>query len=93
MKYRNHPSIIAIQNKCKGKGSFNFIKVDQKQTETEFLKLDVNKVSQISDIPIKVLKESTDIFSNFLCNRIKNSIFLVIFSVIALSVFGISWNF
>ena len=33
LKYRNHPSIIAIQNKCKDNGSFNFIEVDQKQIE------------------------------------------------------------
>ena len=35
LKYRNHPSIIAIQNKCNNKGSFNFIEVDQKQIEKE----------------------------------------------------------
>ena len=39
LKYRNHPSINANQNKCKDKGSFNFIEVDQKQTEKEILKL------------------------------------------------------
>ena len=72
LKYRNHSSIIAIQNKCKDKGSFNFIEVDQKQIEEEVLKLDVNKASQNSDIPIKVLKENTGI--------------LVIFSVIALTI-------
>ena len=33
LKYRNHPSIIAIQNKCKDNGSFNFTEVDQKQIE------------------------------------------------------------
>ena len=54
MKYRNHPSTIAIQNKCKDKVSFNFIKIDQKQIEKEILKLDVNKASQSCDIPIKV---------------------------------------
>ena len=43
LKYRRHASIIAIQNKYKGKGSFNFIQVDQKQIEKEILKLDVNK--------------------------------------------------
>ena len=42
LKYRRHASIIAIQNKYKGKESFNFIQVDQKQIE-EILKLDVNK--------------------------------------------------
>ena len=39
LKYRNHPSIIAIQNKCKDKSSFNFIDVDQKQIEKETLTL------------------------------------------------------
>ena len=39
LKYRNHPSIIAIQNKCKDKGNFNFIELDQKQIEKEILKL------------------------------------------------------
>ena len=68
LKYRNHPSIIAIQNKCKDKGSFNFIEVDQKQIEKEILNLDV-----------KVLKENTDIFSNFLCNSFSNSIKLSTF--------------
>ena len=43
LKYRRHASIIAIQNKYKGKESFNFIQVDQKQIEKEILKLDVNK--------------------------------------------------
>ena len=52
LNYRNHPSIIAIQYKCKHMGSFNFIEVDQKQTEKEILKLDVNKASQSYDIPI-----------------------------------------
>ena len=42
LKYRNHPS-IAIRSKCKDKGKFNFIEVDQKQIEKEILKLDVNK--------------------------------------------------
>ena len=31
LKYRNHPSIIAIRNKSKDKGSFNYIEVDQKK--------------------------------------------------------------
>ena len=72
--YRNHPSIIAIRNKCKDKDSFNFIEVDHKQIEKEILKLDVKKASQSSDIPVKVLKENTNIFSNFLCNSFNNYI-------------------
>ena len=74
VKYRNHPSIIAIQNKCKDKSNFNFIEVHQKQIEKEILNLDVNKASQRCDSPIKVLKEITNIFNNFLCNSFSNSI-------------------
>ena len=79
LKYGNHPSIIVILNKCKDNGSFNFIEVDQKQIEKEILKLDVNKASQSSYIPIKILKENTDIFINFLCNSLNNSIKLTTF--------------
>ena len=79
MKYRNHPSIIAIRSKCKDKGNFNFIEVDQKQIEKEILKLDVNKASQSFDIPIKVLKENSDIFNSFLCNSFNNFIKLSTF--------------
>ena len=79
LKYRNHPNIIAIQNKCKDKGNFNFIEVDQKQVEKEILKLDVNKASQSSDTPIKLLEEKIDIFSNFLCNSFNYSIKLSAF--------------
>ena len=39
LKYRNQPSIIAIQNKCKDISSFDFIEVDQKQIEKEISKL------------------------------------------------------
>ena len=74
LKYRNYPSIIAIQSKYKDKGSFNFIEVDEKQIVKEILKLDVNKASQNSNIPMKVLKENTDNFSNFLCNSFNSSI-------------------
>ena len=79
LKYRNHPSIIAIRSKCKDKGNFNFIEVDQKQIEKEILKLDVNKASQSSDIPIKILKEKADIFIIFFCNSFNNSIKLSTF--------------
>ena len=70
--YGNHSSIIAVQNKCKDKGCFNFIEVDQKQIEKEILKLGVNKASQGPDMLIKVLKENTNIFSTFLCNSFTN---------------------
>ena len=42
-------------------------------------KLNVNKVSQSSDIPLKGLKENTDISNNFLCSSFNNSIKLSTF--------------
>ena len=74
LKYRNHPNITAIQNKCKIKDSFNFVEVDQQQIEKEILKLDANKASQSSDIPIKIVKENIDVFSDFLCSSFNSSI-------------------
>ena len=73
----NHPSIIAIPNKCKDKESLNFIEAGQEQSEIS--KLDINKASQSSDFPVKVLKENTYIFNNFLCNSFNNSIKLSTF--------------
>ena len=61
LKYRNHPSIIAIRKKYKISECFKFTEVDQKDIEKEILKLDVNKASQSSDIPTKIVIENVDI--------------------------------
>ena len=74
LKHRKHPSIVAIRNKCKNKGSFSFVGVEKKEIEKEILKLDANKASQNSDIPIKLLKENVDIFSDFVCTSFNSSI-------------------
>ena len=55
------------------------MEVDQKQIEKEVLKLDENKASHSSSIPKNVLKENTDIFSNFLCNSSNSSLKLSTF--------------
>ena len=68
LKYRNHPSIIAIRKKYKISECFKFTEVDQKDIEKEILKLDVNKASQSSgDIPTKIVIENVDIFGDFIC--------------------------
>ena len=36
--------------------------------------MDVNKASQNSDIPTKIVKENVDIFGNFICTNFKNTI-------------------
>ena len=80
LKYRKHPNIVAIRNKCKNKGSFSFVGFDKKEIEKEILKLDANKASRDSDILIKLLKENVNIFSDFVCTSFNNSINMSKFS-------------
>ena len=74
LKYRKHPSIVAIRHKCKNKGSFSFAGVGKKEIEKEILRLDANKASQNSDILIKLSKENVDILSNFVCTSFNSYI-------------------
>ena len=48
--------------------------VSFKEIETEIRLLKLHKASQYSDIPTKIIKENLDIFSNFICESISNSI-------------------
>ena len=71
LKYRNHPSIIAVQNKCKDMGNFNFIEVHQKQ-KRDFkatFKLSITKLCY----PNKCFKRKNQYFSKFLCICFSNS--------------------
>ena len=36
LKYRKHPSIVIIQNECKNKNSFSFVKVEKNKNKSEF---------------------------------------------------------
>ena len=70
-KYKNHPSILTIQAKYKGRIIFfcrsNYI-------EKEIFDLETKKASQISDIPPTIIKENVDVFADFLCTCINSSI-------------------
>ena len=63
-----------IRTKCYKNGVFSFREVSFKENETEIRLLKLNKASQYSDIPTKIIKENSDIFSNFICESINNSI-------------------
>ena len=71
-KYKDHPSIPVIQSHCE-KETFHFSEVNIEDIKKYILKLDKNKASQHSDIPIKIIKENLDIFANFLCTNINSS--------------------
>ena len=74
LKYKKHRSILAIRTKCNRNGIFSFREVSFKEIETEIRLLKLNKASQYSDIPTKIIMENSDIFSNFICESINNSI-------------------
>ena len=54
--------------------TFNFKKVQLTETKNQILKSNKRKATQSYDIPIKVIVENPDIFSDVLCNNFNNSI-------------------
>ena len=56
-KYKNHPSIKAILDKSSNT-SFSLKTISNKDIKKEILNLNVAKASQVSDIPIKIIKKN-----------------------------------
>ena len=73
-KYKNHPSIKAIEKIPKPDNLFNFSNVDKEEVFKEIIRLDASKASQDTDVPTKVIKENADIFSHFLYPSVNASI-------------------
>ena len=71
LKYRNHPSILAIRERKKAQINFCFKELSIEKIQKEILNLNNKKASQNSDIPTKIIK---DIFEKVLCSFINNSI-------------------
>ena len=65
LKYKNHSSIIAINEKSKN-AKFSFHEVNNEKVAKEIRRLNKNKASQKSDIPIRIIKGNADIFAEFL---------------------------
>ena len=63
-----------MQSKHKNKETFSFTEVVNELIRKEILNLNSNKASQSSDIPIKIVKENFDIFSDFVCTSFNSSI-------------------
>ena len=62
VKYRAHPSIIAIKENCTSKSNFNFSFVEKVDILKEIKMLQSNKATQNTDIPTKLIKDNADIF-------------------------------
>ena len=75
-KYEDHPSIKKIKHFMSGKDlqfSFNF--ETKNKILAEIHNLDKKKACQESDIPVKIIKDNIDIFSEFILHNFNNSIF------------------
>ena len=77
IKYRLHPSIIAIKKKCVSSSSFSFSQVKRDEIIKETNKLKTSKARQSIDILIKekLIKENSDIFGDFTLENFNNSVF------------------
>ena len=65
--------IIVIQNKFKGGDVFYFREFGKEEFK-EIHNLNNNKASQYCDIPTKIIKSNSDVFSDFLYVSINSSI-------------------
>ena len=66
MKYKNHPSMDVIKKISHGLSSFYFSRIDKKTVLNEIKKLKLSKAVQDSDIPVKILKENSDFFAEYI---------------------------
>ena len=76
VKYRNHPSILAIgevYNKNR-RLPFSFSKIKRDEILSDILKLETSKACQETNIPTKIVKENADIFANVLVSNFNDSI-------------------
>ena len=74
-KYRSHSGINAVTEKIEKFGNptfgFDFTSYEERVKEVDNLK--IKKVSQKTDIPLKIVKENIDIVSYFLYRNFDNS--------------------
>ena len=77
-QYKNHPSIVAIKSKSTNK-YFKFNSISKAEIEKEILNLDSSKACQDSDIPTKVIKSNSDLFTDALCSKFNRSFETIVF--------------
>ena len=76
VRYRNHPSILTIEEVCKKshKFSFSFSQVGKKDILEGMQRLDIKKAAQESDILSRIIKENSDIFGQYLLSSFNDAI-------------------
>ena len=79
MKYRLHPSIVAIKKNCNSGLPFSFSQVERHEIMKEINNLKTNKATQSIYIPTKRIKENSDIFGDFIFGNYNNCVSSSIF--------------
>ena len=75
-KFSKHPSIVSIKKRMETTSNkFSFKYEDRKRFLTEIQNLNSRKASQQNDVPVKILKENSDICSYILHHNFNNSLF------------------
>ena len=70
VRYRNHPSIVASKKFCNSKSHFSLRNVQKEEILKELNNLNINKATQNTDIPTKIIKENSDIFGDFIFSNL-----------------------
>ena len=72
-QYKNHPSIVAIKSKSTNK-YFKFNSISKTEIETKISNTDSSKAFQDSNIPTRVIKSNSDIFTDALYSKFNRSL-------------------
>ena len=67
VKWRNHPSILTITSKHENAPKFSSNFVSKEHVLEEIQILDSSKAIQESHIPVKLIKENSDLFTEIIC--------------------------
>ena len=70
IRHRNHPSIVAIKKFCNSKSHFSFKNVQREEILKKLNNLNINKATQNTDIPTKIIKKNSDIFGDFIFSNL-----------------------
>ena len=66
LKYKDHRSIKAIEKITQLNSLFKLSNVEKRKMRHEMVNLDASKLCQDTDVPTKIIKESADIFADFI---------------------------
>ena len=69
LKYANHPGLIAIKD-LSNTSKFSFSNV----SVADLRKLVPRKATQNTNIPVRILKQNSDIFGNYICDFFNESV-------------------